>query len=66
MKKLSWNDIVGPILINVLFLYGFLGYYLVHNTPLNLWDKILGFVTLAWGVVILPLLIGFKKNIDIS
>lgn len=61
-KEKSGDDIIIPIFIKLGILAVLLIYYLIHKEPLGLWDKVLGFWVLGWGIVILPVWIAELKD----
>lgn len=61
-KEKSGDDIIIPIFIKLGILAVLLIYYLIHKDPLGLWDKVLGFWVLGWGIVILPVWIAELKD----
>jgi len=61
-KEKSGDDILIPIFIKLGILAVLLIYYLMHKEPLGLWDKVLGFWVLGWGIVILPVWIAELKD----
>ena len=61
-KEKSGDDIIIPIFIKLGILAVLLIYYLMHKEPLGLWDKVLGFWVLGWGIVILPVWIAELKD----